>query len=438
MGGEAGAPGALHPEPDVVKNGEVRLSDKALSVVSYGGYLNGESFQQEGVLTFEGYQYTAFWNTARHVVLARRALPNGEWQSLEFTDYANTESDAHNTISIGVAPGDGTLHLAFDHHGSKLHYRRSVPGLASAPSSTPWATSSFSATTDTLVSGSPVSDLTYPRFITAPGGNKLLFSARIGTSGAGDEHLWEYDATNRTWKALGKYIDGASDDINAYLHGIAYTPGGTRLHAAWCWRETPNASTNRDLAYIYSDDDGRTWKNNEGTVVGTTGTTPITQSAPGLHVERIAKNRGLINQEHLVVDEAGRVHVLLSHLPDDAADDSDFDSARSKSQYFHYMRDLDGTWTKTALGLPVVANLRGKLALSSSQNLYAILPDLRIAGASFAENYATWSLFDDSDVGRFFSDPLIDSARLLLEDKLTVVYQERASTNLYVLDYTLR
>jgi hypothetical protein len=434
-GGDGGGGGDV--DPGAVKDGETQLSNQALAVVSYGGYLNGESFQQDGIITHLGYQYTAFWNTARHVVLARRELPNGAWSSLEFTDYTNTESDAHNTISLGIAPVDGTLHLAFDHHTSDLNYRRSVTGLLSNAGGA-WQTSSFSATTDALESGVPVEQVTYPRFITVPGGEKLLMSARLGTSGSGDEYLWEYDTASHTWTSLGKYIDGVSGDVNAYLHGIAYTPGGTRLHAAWCWRETPDASTNHDLAYVYSDDHGRTWKNNAGVTIGTTGTTAIDQSSPGLHVVEIGQDRGLINQEHLTVDALGRVHVLLSHLPEDAANDSNFESARSKSEYFHYLRELDGTWKRTALGLPVVANLRGKLALSSSQNLYAILPDLRIAGAAKSDGYATWTVFDDSDSGRFFSDPLIDSARLLLEDKLSVVYQEKASSDLFVLDYSLK
>ncbi len=65
------------------------------------------------------------------------------------------------------------------------------------------------------------------------------------------------------------------------------------------------------------------------------------------------------------------------------------------------------------------------------------MPDLRIAGASPRDDYAEWTVFDDSDSGRFFSDPLIDASRLLEEDKLTVVYQEKASNDLFVLDYTV-
>lgn len=436
--GEAGAGGdvTIPPEPDLERLGETQLTSAGLSVVSYGGYLNGESFQQEGVITHQNYQYAAFWNTARHVVLARRALPSGPWQSFELSDYTNSANDAHNTISLGIAAGDGTLHVAFDHHDSPLHYRKSVAGLASTPETATWAAASFSAVTNSLVSGAAVDQLTYPRFVSRPGGN-LLLSARLGASGSGDEYLWEYSATTHQWVSLGRYVDGTTDNVNAYLHGLSYGRGSERLHASWCWRDTSNASTNHDLLYLYSDDHGRTWRNSAGTQVGTSGTQAVRMGTAGIKAWEIAQNRGLINQEHMTVDAQGRVHVLLSHLPDAQPNDSNFDSARGKSAYFHYLRDASGKWSRQALDLPTVAAFRGKLALSRSGNLYAVLPDLRIAAASATSSFATFSLLYDGEPGRFFSDPLIDATRLLHDDTLSVVYAQKASPNIYVVDFRL-
>ncbi|WP_437672128.1 BNR repeat-containing protein [Sorangium sp. So ce131] len=436
--------GADAVAPGIVKRAEERLAESGLNVVSYGGYLNGESFQQDVIVSFGGYQYTAFWNTSRNVVLARRRLPArpgeaaGPWQKFDFRDYRLSADDAHNTISLGIAPGDGTLHLAFDHHGSTLHYRRSVAGLLTDPEGATWAASSFSAVSSALVGSTAVRLVTYPRFVTEPGGDKLLLSARIGESGSGDEHLWEYDAATHAWSSLGEYIEGTDASINAYLHGLAYTRGGSRLHAAWCWRGTPDPTTNHDLLYVYSDDHGRTWRNSAGASVATTGASFVNRSTEGLSVWRIGENRGLINQEHMAVDASGRVHVLLSHLPDGEADNANFTSARSRSEFFHYVRSPEGTWSRHALGLRVIENFRGKLAISSSENVYAILPDLRIAGASPSDGYATWALLDDTDAGRFFSDPLIDAARLETSDDLTVYYPERSSVDIWGLEYTLR
>jgi hypothetical protein len=140
----------------------------------------------------------------------------------------------------------------------------------------------------------------------------------------------------------------------------------------------------------------------------------------------------------MAIDATGRVHVLLSHMPDAQADDANFTTARGKSQFFDYWRGANGTWTRVALGLPVVANFRGKLAISANNSVYAILPDLRIAAASVASNFATWAVLSSVDSGRFFSDPLIDATRLIGEDRLTIFYPQKASSNLYVLDYTLK
>jgi hypothetical protein len=435
--GDAGAGGEApeQPAPGATRLGESKLTGAGLSLVSYGGYLNGESFQQDGILTHKGYQYAAFWNTARHVVLARRALPSGAWQSIELSDYTNAEDDAHNTISLGVTAADGTLHLAFDHHVSPLHYRKSVAGLLSDPANATWSTASFGAVGSNLA-GVTVKDFTYPRFVSEPGGEKMLLSARVGTSGSGDEYLWEYSAATHAWTSLGKYIDGLVDNINAYLHGLSYGPGGQRLHAAWCWRDTSNASTNHDLLYAYSDDHGRTWHNDEGVAIASSGSQAINSKSAGLVVRAIGQNRGLINQEHLVVDAEGRVHVLLSHLPDASADDANFDSARGQSRYFHYVREAAGKWTRSALDQPAVAAFRGKLALSSSGNLYAVLPDLRIAGSNASA--PAWQLLQPGQPGRYFSDPLVDATRLLTENVLSVVYPTKASGDIFVVDYSVQ
>lgn len=86
--------------------------------------LNGNAFQQDAITSFAGWQYAAFYSYLSpdapteplYVHLARRKLPLGGWQVLIFDDYKQVVDDGHNTVQVGVCPGDGTIHLSYDHH----------------------------------------------------------------------------------------------------------------------------------------------------------------------------------------------------------------------------------------------------------------------------------------------------------------------------------
>ena len=57
-----------------------RLDAQAVYFVSYDGLVNNESFQQSGILTYEGYQYAAWYTADRIAVVGRRALGGSTWQ----------------------------------------------------------------------------------------------------------------------------------------------------------------------------------------------------------------------------------------------------------------------------------------------------------------------------------------------------------------------
>lgn len=386
--------------------------------ISFGGYVNGQSPQQDGLLTYRGYQYAAFWNVRGQQVLVRRPTGNGPWEyAVIAPDYIAQSGNAKHATSLGVSPLDGRLHVAFGHNSSDLHYVSSVAGLMTSPQSVPWRTESFGPLTRNL--GTQLVDqVTYARFLTAPNG-KMLLSYRFGSIvGGGDEVLWEYDGATATWTRVGTYIAGSATGNDPFLHSLEFE--GERLHAAWCWRTTPESlTTNQDLLYAFSDDLGRNWFNNDLERVGTAEAAPITPDSD-VRVWAIGPNRGLLHQEHMIVDHAGRVHVLLSHLPDTQPDDADFFRARSTSEFFHYWRDTDRVWRRQAMNVGAQGVSRGKLAVSSSDNLFAVLPNIRIATASAVAAWTNWRLMDVVLSGRYFSDPLIDRQQLRQSDQLTV------------------
>ncbi|MBN1699931.1 MAG: BNR-4 repeat-containing protein [Spirochaetales bacterium] len=417
----------LYPAPDAVKEGEHLVTSNATTFFDdrYGdSYINCQAFIQDAIITYNGWQYVSYYNSNRYVTVSRRELPSGPWEHCVLSDYRETADDNHNAISMGISPSDGRIHLSFDHHNSTLHYRKSVSGLITNPRSFEWAARQFGSVENSLGSGT-VTNFTYPCFVTAPDGT-LLFYGRIGSSGDGDNYIWRYN-TNGSWASLGMFIDGV--DENAYHHGVMYD-NNNRLHMTWCWRATSDGNTNHDLMYAYSDDHGATWKNNGGSVVGTTGSNPVSPSRD-CRVWTIGQRTGLINSEGMIIDAQGRVHVLSR------------EDVNGTNRQMHYYRDTGGTWHRIDTGIPTkVWDNRSKIAYDADGNVYGILPHVQIAGASVSSNYTDWRIIDNADDGRFFhSEPLIDYFALRASNELNVFVQAgttgSTSSNMYTLTYRL-
>lgn len=427
--------------------------------------VHGVTFQQDGVTTYKGWQYAAYYqgNTADgsgKVAVARRPLPGGTWQRLVLNDYNFTNVDSHNDVVLGICATDGTIHLSFDHHGHNLKYRVSVPGLANNPGTTAWTPALFGPITDRLIpSGAAVTQVTYPRFIPTPSG-KLLFTYRFGGSGGGDEMLYEYDGASAAWSLVGQYTTrsgsytgtfASGTDRNAYFDNTIFDRNG-RLHATWCWRETPNASSNHDLLYAYSDDSGRTWRNQSGTVIGIAGSTFISVNSPGIIGWPIPQSRNYINNSAMTVDRQGRVHVVAWHLPSSQPDQAFTTSLASGSRYIHYWRGTDGVWRRNETTL---TGTRAKLHADDDGRLFLAFGDtvnLRIAAADPAaspeadpsNSWNNWALLDLSGAlpaGRANQVNVItDTARWDTDRVLSIYAQETntsgtAPTPLHVLDY---
>ncbi len=151
--------------------------------------LNVNAFQQSALTSFRGYQYCTFYQAysskERHVVLGRRRIKSGaQWELTELDDYEQTTDDGHNTISIGICRGDGTIHVSFDHHSDDLKYRVSDRDVASHPENFAWGPSLFSPVLNRLdrdvhSTRLPIlQEVTYPRFVSI--GDGLLFEYRVG------------------------------------------------------------------------------------------------------------------------------------------------------------------------------------------------------------------------------------------------------------------
>jgi hypothetical protein len=446
---------AAAPGPSVTPAGRTTLDSRAIYFVSYDGLVNNNSFQKNGILTHKDHQYAAWYTADRNAVVARRALGAGTWQTVR-VGHTLRYDDSHNVISMGVSRTDGRLHLHMDSHSDGFTYVKSAAHLLDDPTGLSWTASRFGAPQSTLDGLTLTPQFTYPQFVAAPNG-RLQLSYRAGVSGDGRNALAEYDG--RRWTELGEWSSstgtyrsehGSSTARNMYLHGIDYDRRG-RLHAFFTWRERSGAVmcsgggiTNHDTGYVYSDDRGRTWRNDAGTVVGTTGGADrVSVTDAGLVVDPLSPDHSLMNQESQSTDSAGRPHAIISYVPGRFGQcTTDYVADRTAhGRAFHLRKDASGAWRKTEIPVPLNSSQRTRLVLDRYDNAYAVFPYGGIAGASAASGYTDWRpLYDGSGLNAF-GEVLVDETRVALDGVLSVMYQERSSgttpSALHVVDFRL-
>lgn len=446
---------AADPGPSVTRTGTTTLDSQAVFFVSYDGLVNNNSFQKNGLLTYKGYQYAVWYTADKNAVVGRRVLGGSAWSTVQVGHTLKT-SDSHNVISMGVSKVDGRLHLNMDSHSDGFTYVKSVAGLLDNPSGLSWTTARFGAPQSTMDGVALTSQFTYPQFVSTPDG-KLQLSYRRGVSGNGRNALAEYDGSAWTdlgeWSAsTGTYTSehGSSTARNMYLHGIDYDRNG-RLHSFFTWREQSGAVmcssggiTNHDTGYVYSDDRGRTWRNNAGTVVGTTGgSDKVAVTDSGLVIDALNPDHSLMNQESQFTDSSGLPHAIISYVPGRFGQcTTNYVSDRTANgRAFHVRKNASGTWQKTEIPVVLGSSQRTKLILDKYDNAYAVFPFGRIAGASKASGYTDWKILFDGSGLNAFGEVVIDELRVAQDNVLSFMYQEKSSgttpSALHVVDFAL-
>jgi hypothetical protein len=443
--------------PSVTPLGRTLLDDQAVFFVSYDGLVNNNSFQKNGLMTVGGYQYAAWYTADRSAVVARRALGSSGssgWEAVTLPHRLKSD-DSHDVISLGVSRTDGRLHLNMDSHSDGFFYVKSAAGLLTEPDSTPWTAAAFGAVQTTLDGLALTPQFTYPQFIATPEG-ALQLSYRAGVSGNGRNALAEYDGTR--WRALGEWTaatgtytseHGSSTARNMYLHGIDYDVHGT-LHAFFTWREQSAAVmcssgglSNHDTGYVYSTDRGRTWRNDAGAVVGTTGGAPVSVGGAGLVVDPLNPDHSLMNQESQFTDSAGLPHAIISYVPGRFGQCTTSYAADriAHGRAFHLRKNASGGWQKTEIPLALDSTQRTKLLLDRYDNAYAVLPYGRIAAASQSSGYSDWALLYDGAGLNAFGEVVLDEMRVHEDHVLSFLYQEKSTgttpSALHVADFAL-
>ncbi|QSZ29712.1 hypothetical protein DSL72_004229 [Monilinia vaccinii-corymbosi] len=359
--------------------------------------INANSFQQSAITTVNGWQYVAFYtdhpaSTKPHacmINLSRRevqASTYSEWQTLSFLDYEQAADDGHNTISIGVCSGDGSIHLAFDHHCDELRYRtlKYLGPAKPLDDANVWDEALFSKTQNYLpgiAHNKLMDEVTYPRFVNV--NDDLLLTYRIGQAGLGSDILYRYCAKSSKYTYMGQQLTGISN--SPYINGLDYRQ--SRLYMSWCYRNFvpfdlsagsdahkqqagPNGPENNyDLNFAYSDDVGKTWKSSDGSTLavldGKEENTILPESKA--RVFEIPMGSGILNQEAQAVDWDGGFWVLNR------------ENGMGEQQWILYYRESTGKWTKSAvpaefINKPTETGLRGGISVSSQNHVYLALP----------------------------------------------------------------
>ncbi|MER7394315.1 BNR repeat-containing protein [Streptomyces sp. NPDC000151] len=450
----AGPVHAADQGPAVSKLGDTQLDAQALYFVSYDGLVNNNSFQKNGLLTYKGYQYAAWYTADRHAVVARRPVTGTEWQTVELPHRLSVD-DSHNVISMGISRVDGRLHLAMDSHSSGYFYVKSAAGLVSSPAGRAWDPRAFGDVQTTLDGVALTDEFTYPQFVATPDG-RLQLSYRVGVSGNGRNALAEYDGAH--WKPLGEWSGsagtyttdhGASSARNMYLHGIDYGADGT-LHAFFTWREQNGAVmcdgggiTNHDTGYVHSTDRGRTWRDAAGKVVGVTGGADKVSVEDRTVVDPLGPDHSLMNQESQATDSAGRPHAIISYVPGRFTQcTSDYVDDRVRyGRAFHVYEDARGQWKKTEIPVPLNSSQRTHLVFDAHDNAYAVMPYGRIVAASESSGWTDWKTVYDGAGLNAFGEVVVDDTRVAQDGVLSFMYQRRSTgttpSPIHVVDFRL-
>jgi len=277
--------------------------------------VNTGIFRVNALVTHGQLQFAGYYSPHGTVVIASRPLDGGPW-SVHDPGWRGNVRDAHNGVCLGIST-DGILHVCYDMHVDPLRYRRS---------SRPLDPASFGE--EIPMTGERESRVTYPQFVNLDDGT-LLFFYRDGKSGSGDLCINRYDVPAAKWTPLQHPLISGAGTHNAYWMRPAVGSDGS-LQLAFCWRRTPDASTNSRVCYAGSRDGGRTWHDSEGRPYDL----PITPATAEV-VDPVPEQHNLSNQDSSEADSLGRLHAVYRK-----------NDADGVTQYHHLWLD-GGRWRTT-------------------------------------------------------------------------------------------
>lgn len=264
-----------------------------------GNTINTPIFRHHALLTLDGFQYTAYYADKRTLRIIKRCLVTNTIASHDIVDDYNLY-DAHNSISLGY-DRDKHLHITYDHHATKLKYRRSTQ---------PCCIDSWEL--HRQMTGKFEDMVTYPTFILPRNSFPLTFLFRDGSWDKGKARLKFFDETTGIWQDQDSAILSGSDEkpwtCNAYWNHPAIGDDGS-LHLSYVWRThcigDRGLINNINVCYAKSSDNGKTWFTSRQREYKL----PITPVNTEV-VQAVSPATNLINQCGMAVDTKNNPHIV--------------------------------------------------------------------------------------------------------------------------------
>lgn len=406
-----------------------------------GNKINMEIFRYQALLVFKNKQIAAYYDKAKRLVIVERDLLSHVYK-LHVIATNCIVTDSHNVISLGVDSFE-RLHIVYGCHSQQLNYisARIAPELHG------WVTHK-------RMTGLYEEKVTYPMFLNNPITNELIFIYRYGVCDKGAIGIKRL-ASDGAWTDDSSFIFSGlhGEPCGPYINTPVYDSFG-RLHCAVVWRAPQKKGeslvNNHGIGYVYSDDNGKNWKNQQQQTMSL----PITKTSVA-YIYLVPVRSNLINQSGMAVDQQGHAHIVFYSNDANGVPQYQHIFYDGKHWQHQYLSKRTRAFQLAGSGTLRLPMTRSAIIIDHKNRAHILFQadftDRRLSAISlYPPSYsiasATFDVLVDQDLG--YSEPILDYQRWARSNQLTLLVQKtnqpnqdrgifNKSADIFIVDLTL-
>jgi hypothetical protein len=387
-----------------------------------GNTVNTVIFRHHGIFTHQGHQFTSFYVDEKTLRFVCRRLSDDHITQHDLVGEYNLK-DAHNSISMGV-DREGYLHACFDHHATKLRYRRSLKPM----SIDGW-------TNDLPMTGQHEDKVTYPTFILPRADYPLTLLYRDGVHNKGSARLKFYNEKSQNWQDKSTPILSGSDQkpwtSNAYWNHPAIGTDGS-LHLSFVWRTgvlgDEQLVNNINIGYAWSPDNGHHWY----TLQGQPYQVPITPTTAET-IWPVPPGSNLINQCSMALDQFNRPHIVF--YANDTKGIPQYQHLRYDGKQWHHqiLSHRTTPFNLAGGGTLQIPISRPEILIDAQDNALVLfrgdltgdrMAVMRLCAPTYLAGETSQHILIDQSSG--YAEPMLDRSGWALNQKLSLLKQYNA------------